>query len=309
MDVAVIGLGMMGASIAKNLAKAGHSLKIFDVDTRAADQLASAGVTVASSPAEAGRGAKIAFLSLPGPEQIEEVCVGKDGLHDAMAAGGTIVDLSTNALDTVKKLESQLAQKGIAFLDAPVSGGPWGAADGTLAIWIGGNRKAYDDVRPVLDAIGKRIDYMGAIGNGTLTKLVHNAGANIRAVMNAEIMNLGIKAGIDPLALLKAIRQGSNGRQRTFDGAAGKYLDGTFDEPAFKLKLAHKDMRLAVELGEAYGVPMEMSQIAFKSLDEALKRGWGERDSGASVLVTREKAGVSFDPIDRATLAEVVASD
>jgi 3-hydroxyisobutyrate dehydrogenase len=161
----------------------------------------------------------------------------------------------------------------------------------------------------VLDAVGKRISYMGEIGAGTVTKLVHNTAANIRTAMLGEVLNLGVKAGIDPVALFAAIRDGSHGRQRTFDALGMKILDGTFDSPAFKLRHARKDMAVALELGEQLGVPMTLARTVMNDLEEAMALGWGDRDSNTQVLVARSRAGIEIEPVEKATLAAIVARD
>ncbi|MGR9466361.1 NAD(P)-dependent oxidoreductase [Rhizobium leguminosarum] len=307
MNVAVIGLGLMGLSIAKNVAKAGFPLKVFDLNRAAAQSIAGVNVTVAESPAQAAIDADVVLLSLPGPTEVEAVCIGSSSLLETLKPGSVIVDLSTNGVETVKKLEAELAKKGIKFLDGPVSGGPWGAADGTLAIWVGGDKAGFEKALPVLKSVGKAIEHMGAISTGTITKLVHNTGANIRHSMLCEIMDLGVKAGIEPVALFKAIREGSNGLQRTFDGIAGKYLDRSYDEPAFRLRHAHKDLRLALELGNALELPMDLSKAVMVRMEQAMAKGWGDKDSGAVGLVAHEEAGVVVRPIDKTVLKQIIS--
>lgn len=307
MKVAVIGLGLMGLSIAKNVAKAGFELKVFDINEAAAASVSGSNVSIAKTPAEAGQDTDVVLLSLPGPTEVKAVCLGENSLSETMEAGSVIVDLSTNGVDIVKELEAKLKAKGISFLDGPVSGGPWGAADGTLAIWVGGDKAAFEKALPVLRATGKAIEHMGAVGTGTITKLVHNTGANIRHVMLAEMMNLGVKAGIEPLALFKAVREGSNGLQRTFDGIAMKYLDRTYDEPAFRLRHAQKDLRLALELADDMGLKMDLSKAVMSQLNEAMDKGWGDKDSTAVGLISQQAAGIEIQAVDKAVLKEIVA--
>ncbi len=307
MKVAVIGLGLMGLSIAKNVAKAGFDLKVYDINPAAGASVPGANVSIAKTPAEAGQDTDVVLLSLPGPAEVKAVCLGDNSLSQTMKPGSVIVDLSTNGVDSVKELEAKLGEKGIRFLDGPVSGGPWGAADGTLAIWVGGDTAAFEKALPVLKSTGKAIEHMGAIGTGTITKLVHNTGANVRHVMLSEIMNLGVKAGIEPLALFKAIREGSNGLQRTFDGIAMKYLDRTYDEPAFRLRHAQKDLRLALELADEMGLQMDLSKAVMAQLNEAMDKGWGDKDSTAVGLLSQQAAGIEIKPVDKAILKEIVS--
>lgn len=307
MKVAVIGLGLMGLSIAKNVAKAGFDLKVYDINEAAAASIPGQNVTVAKTPADAGLGTDVVLLSLPGPAEVQGVCIGPNSLSETLKTGSIIVDLSTNGVDVVKDLEDKLKAKGISFLDGPVSGGPWGAADGTLAIWVGGDQSAFETALPVLKATGKAIEHMGTIGTGTITKLVHNTGASVRHAMLAEIMNLGVKAGIEPLALFKAIREGSNGLQRTFDGIAMKYLDRTYDQAAFRLRHAHKDLRLALELAGSMGLQMDLSKAVMAQYEEAMSKGWGDKDSTAVGLLSQEAGGIVVEPVDKEVLKAIVA--
>jgi 3-hydroxyisobutyrate dehydrogenase len=305
INVGIVGLGLMGLSIAKNLAKAGFNVSAYDVRPDVVQGIAN--LRQVATVADVGAASEIVFLSLPGPVEVTEVCTGTGGLVETMSKGRIIFDLSTNSVSAVKAINQTLAQKGIDFLDSPVSGGPWGAADGTLAIWIGGTEDAFKRGRPALDAIGKRISYMGEIGTGTVTKLAHNIAANIRTAMLGEILVLGSKAGITPTALLSAIRDGSHGQTRTFDHLGFKILDGDYDNPAFKLRLAKKDMVVGLELGAELGVPLDLTAQVMKTIAKAMDRGWGDRDSNVFVKIQQEEAGIDIAPIDKAVLKEIIS--
>ena len=148
--------------------------------------------------------------------------------------------------------------------------------------------------KPVLDAIGDQAMYIGAIGTGTVAKLVHNtAGYAVLAAL-AELFTLGVRAGVEPLALWQAVRQGAFGRRRSFDRLAEQFLPGVFDPPAFSLRLAHKDVTLATELGRELGVPMRVANLVHEELAAALDRGWAERDSRVFMLLQEERAGVNI---------------
>ena len=191
----------------------------------------------------------------------------------------------------VRRLHRELPK--IHFLDAPVSGGPSGAESGKLALWVGGDKEVFEKHLSLLKAIGDQPLYIGPIGAGTVAKLAHNcASFAIQAVL-AEIFTLGVKGGVEPLALFQALRQGASGRKRTFDRLADFYLPGRFDPAAFSLKLAHKDATLALELAEKIGVPMRIGRIALDELAEGMRRGWGERDCRAAMLLQEERAGVA----------------
>jgi 3-hydroxyisobutyrate dehydrogenase len=295
MKVGFIGLGTMGASMASNLQKkGGHELVVNDVRREAAAAHLAAGAVWADTPCQVAEAAHVVFTSLPGPVEVEAVAIGPNGLIQGMRPGGALFDLSTNSPTLVRRLEALFKDKGFHVLDAPVSGGPKGAKSGKLALWVGGDRQVYDRYKPVLDAIGDQPYYVGPIGAGSVAKLVHNCAGYAMQTAFAEVFTMGVKAGVDPLTLWKAVRQGAGGRRRTFDGLADQFLPGTFDPPAFALKLAHKDVSLATALAREVGVPMRLANLTLEELTEALNRGWAQRDSRVAMLLQEERAGVQI---------------
>ena len=238
------------------------------------------------------------FTSLPAPADVEEVARGEGGLLAGMRPGGAYFDLSTNAPDVVRRIHAAFAERGVHMLDAPVSGGPRGAATGKLAIWVGGEKEVFDQYKPLLDAIGDQARYVGGIGTATVAKLVHNCLGYMLNRALSEVFTLGVKAGVEPLTLWETVRQGALGRARTFDVLINQFLPGVYDPPAFALRLAHKDVSLATGLGRELQVPMPMANLALDELTTALNRGWGERDSRAAMLLQQERADVhiAVDP-------------
>jgi 3-hydroxyisobutyrate dehydrogenase-like beta-hydroxyacid dehydrogenase len=292
MQLGFIGLGTMGASMAANLQKAGHRLVVHDLRRAAAASHLAAGAVWADSPRQVAEAAEIVFTSLPGPTEVEAVALGRDGLLGAMRPGGVYFDLSTNSPSLVRRIHAAFAERGAHMLDAPVSGGPRGARTGELALWVGGERAIFDKHKPVLDAMGDQARHVGPIGAGSVAKLVHNcAGYAIQCAL-AEVFTLGVKGGVEPLALFEAVRQGAVGRRRTFDGLVDQFLSGVYDPPAFTLRLAHKDVSLATGLGRELAVPMRLANLALEEMTEAMNRGWAERDSRVSMLLQQERAGV-----------------
>jgi 3-hydroxyisobutyrate dehydrogenase len=185
------------------------------------------------------------------------------------------------------------------MLDSPVSGGPAGANSRQLALWVSGDRAEFDRHETVLRVIGDQPMYVGPIGAGTVAKLVHNTAAYAILAALGEVFTLGVKAGVEPLALWEAVRQGAFGRRRTFDRLAEQFLPHSFDPPSFTLKLAHKDITLATELGRELNVPLRIAALVHEELTEALNRGWAERDSRIFMLLQEERAGVNIDvPVD-----------
>jgi 3-hydroxyisobutyrate dehydrogenase-like beta-hydroxyacid dehydrogenase len=295
MQIGFIGLGMMGAGMASNLQKAGHQLIVHDLSRQAASRHLANGATWADSPCAVAQQVDLVFTSLPTPSDVEKVGMGEDGLASGFRKGAAWFDLSTNAVDVVRKLHAELTEQGVAFLDAPVSGGPTGANSGRLAIWVGGDKAVFDQYNAVLDAMGDAARYIGPIGAGSIAKLVHNAAGAAVSTVLAEVFTMGVKAGVEPLPLWEAIRQGAGGRARLFDRMSRGFLTGIYDPPDFALRLLHKDVSLACQLGREVGVPMRLTNLAHQELTEALGRGWAQRDSRISMLLQQERAGI--DPI------------
>ncbi|MCC6193625.1 MAG: NAD(P)-dependent oxidoreductase [Burkholderiales bacterium] len=294
MKVGFIGLGTMGIGMASNLRTAGYGLVVFDVRKSSAQPLLDAGATWAETIADVGRTSDVVFTSLPGPKEMQEVGLGKGGLLESMRKDGTWFDLTTNSPTVLREVGKRFQDKGIALLDAPVSGGPAGAKSGKLAIYVGGDRAAFDRHKTLLDAVGDQVLHVGPIGAGNTAKLVHNMVSLVTRMAIAEGISLGVKAGMDPLELWHAVRQGVIGRRRTFDGIGDQYLQDRYDPPSFALRLAYKDFTLALELAKQLDVPMQQAESAYRTYTEALERGWGDRDSRAPMALQNERAGVSI---------------
>ena len=308
MKAGFIGLGTMGASMASNLQAGGHALQVNDARREAAAPHVKAGAVWKDTPRQVAESADVVFTSLPGPKEVEAVALGADGLIQGMRPGTAWFDLTTNSPALMRRLHPMFKEKGLHLLDAPVSGGPKGARTRKLALWIGGEREIFDRYKPVLDAIGDQPYYVGPIGAGSIAKLVHNCAGYAVQTALAEVFTMGVKGGVDALTLWKAVRQGAGGRRRTFDGLADQFLPGTFDPPAFSLRLSHKDVSLAVALGRELGVPMRMANLALEELTEAINRGWSERDSRVAMLLQEERAGVKIAvPVEQ--IREVLEKD
>ena len=292
MKVGFIGLGTMGASMAYNCLQGGNEMVVHDIRREAATRHLEAGAVWADSPREVAETTEIVFTSLPGPVEVEAVGLGEDGILEGMSEGKVYFDLSTSTPTLIRRIHEQAAARGIQVLDAPVSGGPRGAASRNLAIWVGGDKDVFDRCKPVLDSIGDKAYYVGPVGCGAIAKLVHNCTGYIVQAALAEVFTMGVKAGVEPLALWQAVRKGAQGRRGTFEGLAEHLLPGKFDPPDFALRLARKDVDLAVGVGREYDVPMRLAQLTLQEMTEALNRGWGHRDSRVAMLLQEERAGV-----------------
>jgi 3-hydroxyisobutyrate dehydrogenase len=308
MKLGFIGLGTMGRHIASNLIKAGHDLVVHDVKAAAAAPHLQAGAKWADTPRAVAEATDIVFTSLPGPLEVEAVALGEQGLQAGLISGKVYVDLTTNSPALVRRIHGLFEPRGIHVLDAPVSGGPRGAETRKLALWVGGDEAVFKRVKPVLDDIGDQAAYIGPIGAGSIAKLVHNCAGYVIQTALAEVFTMGVKAGVEPLALWKAVRQGALGRRRTFDGLVDQFLPGKFEPPAFALRLAHKDVTLATALGREQGVPMRLANLTLQEMTEALNRGWAERDSRVAMLLQEERAGVDIK-VAEAAIREVLARD
>jgi 3-hydroxyisobutyrate dehydrogenase len=292
MPTGFVGLGTMGARMAGNLQKAGFELVVNDLRREAAATHVAAGAIWADTPRAVAEQCDVILTSLPEPPDVEKVALAADGLLAGVKPGAAWFDLSTNSQSLVKRLNAAFAEKGAHMLDAPVSGGPQGAASRKLAIWVGGDKAAFEKHKAVLDAIGDQARYIGAIGSATVAKLVHNMSGYAIVCALAETFAMGVKAGVEPLALWEAVRQGAAGRRYTFDALINQWLPGQYDPPDFALKLAHKDVGLATALGRELGLPMRICELAYAEMTEAMARGWAGRDSRVVMLLEQERAGI-----------------
>jgi 3-hydroxyisobutyrate dehydrogenase len=192
----------------------------------------------------------------------------------------------------IRELHAELAKKELIFLDAPVSGGPTGAASGKLVIWTSGDEATFKKYAPVLSCMSDDVQFLGAVGAASVAKLVHNCMGYMFNSAIAEVFSMGVKAGVEAPTLFKALRSGAMGRRRTFDGLPTHFLSGAYEPAKFSLKLAHKDVTLANELGREVDLDMQFATLTLAQMSEALDRGWGDKDSRIAMLLAQEQAGV-----------------
>lgn len=294
MKIGFIGLGRMGQSMALNLLHSGAELMVFDANAQAAEPLVNDGAVLAASVAEMASQVGVLFTSLPGPVQVEEVILGSGGVAENMSPNLVVFDLSTSSASLARRINTALQAKGGAMLDAPISGGPAGAASGELAIWVGGDKDAYDTHLHLLTAIGNNPRHVGVIGTGTVIKLTHNLLACMILISLGEAFSIGTKAGVDPLDLWEAMKPGVVGRKTPLDMLTAQFLPGRYEPPAFALKGAHKDVALATAMARELGVPLRVGNLTMEEMTEALGRGFGEQDSRAFLKLQLERAGVEI---------------
>ena len=289
MKVGFIGVGNMGGPMCRNIIKrSNHQVTVFDLNPAALKTCTDLGGTAAKSVADATKGADVVMTSLPMPRDVEKVAMGDGGILANISKGQTFIDLSTNAPSMVKKIGEAFAAKGIAMLDAPVSGGTTGAEAATIAIMVGGDKKVFDDALPVLQSFSANVIHMGGLGSGTVAKLVNNMLSFCNMAALCEGMMLGTGYGLDPEKLLHVIAS-SSGNSNAIKNFTLRALPGKYSPPSFALDLAYKDLHLALELGDELGVPLQQGASTHNLQRMARGMGLGSKDS-SSILRVYETA-------------------
>jgi 3-hydroxyisobutyrate dehydrogenase-like beta-hydroxyacid dehydrogenase len=239
MEIAWLGTGIMGAPMARRLIKGGHHLRVYNRTAAKARALAADGAQVTADAAEAARGADVVFVMVPDTRDVEAVVAASE---PALARGQLVIDMSTVSPNGERAIAERLAAKGIAYLDAPVSGGETGAIEGTLTIMVGGDEDAFTRARPLFDLMGKRVTYMGASGAGQTTKLANQIAVAVTLEATAEALLFAREGGLDPARVLEAISAGAAGSWQMSN--LGPKIIAKDYRPGFFIKLLRKDLRL-----------------------------------------------------------------
>jgi len=285
-QIAFIGLGHMGLPMARNLLNAGQSLSVFDLVASAVDELAAQGARAASSAADAVSAAEVVISMLPASRHVEGLYLGDAGLLRAIAPGSLVLECSTIAPEAARKVHQAAAARGIALLDAPVSGGTAGAAAGTLTFMVGGDAATLERARPILANMGKNIFHAGPEGAGQVAKVCNNQLLAVHMIGTAEAMALGVANGLDPATLAEIMRQSSGGnwsleKYNPWPGvmpnapASKDYRDG------FAAELMAKDLGLAQEAAQVTASSTPMGALALQLYRLLLKQGQGKLDFSA----------------------------
>jgi 2-hydroxy-3-oxopropionate reductase len=280
MNIGFIGLGIMGRPMAKNLIKAGYSLTVYD-KCAPADDLAALGAKTAASCKDAAAGSDLVITMLPNSPHVKEAILGTGGVIEGARAGQIVVDMSSIAPAASQEVGAALKAKGVAFLDAPVSGGEPKAIDGTLAIMVGGDQKSFDTAKPVLEKMGASVVLVGDIGAGNVTKLANQivVALNIAAVSEAFV--LAAKAGVDPVKVLDAIKGGLAG-SNVMNAKVPMILDGNF-KPGFRIELHIKDLQNALDTGHQVNAPLPLTANVMETLQALQADNMGANDHSAIV--------------------------
>jgi 2-hydroxymethylglutarate dehydrogenase len=287
MKIGVVGTGRMGNLFSQNLLKAGFELTVMDVNKAAYQNLITMGAEAAESPAEVGERTELVITSLPKNEIVQEVITGPKGILEGAKPGNILIDMSTTFPLTTQWIGKEASKKGVHFLDAPVSGGPKGAREGTLAIMVGGERKVFEKVRSVLEKIGNKVFYVGELGAGQSLKLVNNLIYNLNRLAMVEGLALGVKAGIDPKTMVDVIGV-STGNSFALQYLAQDILRGNFEGRESSLKLACKTLKLISEFADELNAPLFLTNLAKQIYHMAKARGL-EEESPSSVIKLYEE--------------------
>ena len=288
--VGFVGTGIMGAPMARNLAQAGFAVTAYNRTAAKAEALREHGVAVAGSLAEAARGASVVITMLPDTPDVLAAVEGDGGLAEAMAPGGVFIDMSTISPAETRALAERLAGRGIAMLDAPVSGGSWGAEQGTLTIMAGGEREAFERCLPVFEAMGKTITLMGPSGMGQTTKLVNQILVAGTCAAVAEALVFASAQGADLLRTIEAVSGGAAGSWQLAN--LGPRMARRDFAPGFMVKLQQKDLRLITEAAQERSVPLAVTSMARQYLTAVEAMGLGDEGTQAVVKAVEALAGV-----------------
>ncbi|MDR0720781.1 MAG: 2-hydroxy-3-oxopropionate reductase [Treponema sp.] len=285
MTIGFIGIGIMGRPMAKNLIKAGYRLVVYDKFTKF-DDLTAMGAEGASSNKEVASKSDVVITMLPNSPQVKEAILGEGGVTEGIASGKIVVDMSSIAPAVSREVGEALKAKGVAFLDAPVSGGEPKAIDGTLAIMVGGDQKIFDTVKPILEKMGSSVVLVGDIGAGNVTKLANQivVALNIAAVSEAFV--LAAKAGVDPAKVFDAIKGGLAG-STVMNAKVPMILDGNF-KPGFRIELHIKDLQNALDTAHNLNVPIPLTANVMETL-QALKTDGMAADDHSAIIRFYEK--------------------
>ena len=278
-DVGFVGLGIMGMPMVRNLIKAGYSLTVYDIVAARVDELASDGARGASSASEVAQQAPVVITMVPDSADSEAAILGPNGVLEGSSAGSTIIDMSSIAPGTSQKSATACEERGVSFLDAPVSGGEPKAIDGTLAIMVGGKKEVFDRYSDLLGVMGSSAVLCGDYGAGNTTKLANQiiVAANIEAV--GEALVLARKAGLDPGVVFEAIKGGLAG-STVLNAKAPMMIAGDF-KPGFRIRLHQKDLHNALLTGKDLGVPLPVTSLVQQMIGSLINDGKGDLDHSA----------------------------
>jgi 3-hydroxyisobutyrate dehydrogenase len=285
----------MGGPLAGFVLKAGFSLVVHDIRRETAASLLERGAVWAESSRDVAAACDVICVCVPGPPEMQAVTLGAGGVLEGVKPGAVVIDHTTNAPAVVRDVGVALNARGAHLLDAPLDGGREGALEGQLTLFVGGDEAVLRRVRPVLDTFSRSVVWVGELGAGSITKIVHNALAMSIDLLLAECLTLGAKAGVAVPRLVEAFREGCivNNNMTFTKRMPATLFRGDF-AARFALALAYKDFRLAGDLATQHGVPTRLLDLCQMELLEAMNRGWGGEDRIKASTLQEERAGVKL---------------
>lgn len=288
MKIGLIGLGIMGKPMAKNLLKAGYDLTVSDLNQASVDEIVAAGAKAATN-AEIGETCDVVLTMVPNSPQVKAVMLGEDGVAAHMKPGSVFIDMSSINPVASKEIAAELAKRGIEMLDAPVSGGEPKAIDGTLSFMVGGKQEVFDKYKDLLGAMGASVVRCGDVGAGNTTKLANQiiVACNIQAL--SEALTLAKMAGVEPELVFQAIKGGLAG-STVMNAKAPMIMDHNF-KPGFRIDLHIKDLNNAIETGHGVGAPLPLTAAVMEMLQTLHADGFGSDDHSAIARYYEKVAG------------------
>ncbi|NTV09799.1 MAG: 2-hydroxy-3-oxopropionate reductase [Zoogloea sp.] len=289
MNVGFIGLGIMGRPMALNLLKAGHTVHVWARRAESMQPLLAAGALGATSPADVAGKADVVISMVSDAPDVEQVALGAGGVVEAARPGLVFVDMSTIAPAAAKSIAARLAERGVAMLDAPVSGGEVGAINATLTIMVGGDEAAFDKVKPALEAMGRTVSLIGTSGAGQVAKACNQILTGIGVAAVAEAFNFAAKSGVDPARVREALL-GGFAYSRILENHGQRMLDRNF-KPGFKAWMHQKDMNIVMQEAHRLGLMLPGSAATAQLFNAMVGSGQGEEDSIAVLKLLERLSG------------------
>jgi 2-hydroxy-3-oxopropionate reductase len=292
--IGFIGLGVMGRPMAENLLQHGFPLTVHNRSQAPVEALVAQGAARADSPEEVARSTDVVITMLPDTPDVEAVYFGPKGIMNGVRAGMLLIDMSTVSPAIAQRIDQAARAVGAQSLDAPVSGGDVGARAGTLSIMVGGDEAAFERAQPIFAAMGKNIVRIGGAGAGQITKACNQVVVALTIEAVGEALVLAAKAGVDPAKVRQALL-GGFAQSRVLELHGQRALDGRFD-PGFRLRLHQKDLHIALETGDALGVPLPVTRLVHDTIREMVQAGRGEQDHSALMAYLAERAHTRLAP-------------
>lgn len=292
VKIGFIGLGIMGKPMSKNLLKAGYSVVVNDINAAAVAELIESGAQAAKSPKEVAEQVDLVITMLPNSPHVKTVVLGANGVIEGVKKGSVVIDMSSIAPLASREIAAELAKKGVAMLDAPVSGGEPKAIDGSLSVMVGGDKAVFDQYYDVMKAMAGSVVHTGDVGAGNVTKLANQVIVALNIAAMSEALTLAAKAGVNPELVYKAIRGGLAG-STVLDAKAPMVLDRNF-KPGFRIDLHIKDLANALDTSHGVGSSLPLTAAVMEMMQNLKANGMGECDHSALARYYEQLAGVEI---------------